>query len=123
MAKGKGEAKEWDAATQTWPTNPAQTLIPDLWQWNGEAYQVQQSVDVPTDGKKKNPKLSEKSVEGVLVCVCVGGGGTESAQWSRSALVREPSSLPPNFTTDTGDEHAAKHQTIAQHTSVEGLWH
>ena len=32
--------------------NPAQTLIPDLWQQNGEAYQLQQSADLPTVGEK-----------------------------------------------------------------------
>lgn len=52
---------------------------------------------------------------------CVWGGlkvhsGADQHLW-------EPSSLPPNFTTDTRDEHATRHQTIAQHTSVEGLWH
>lgn len=50
--QGRVRLKGWDAAMQTWPTDPAQTLIPDLWQRNGEAYQLQQSVDVPTDGKK-----------------------------------------------------------------------
>lgn len=55
--QGRVRLEGWDAAMQTWPTDPAQTLIPDLWQWNGEAYQLQQSVDVPTDGKKNSPKL------------------------------------------------------------------
>lgn len=31
--------------------HPTQTLIPDLWQPNGKAYHVQQSVGIPTDGK------------------------------------------------------------------------
>ncbi len=65
------------------PTNQTQTLIPDLWQRNGEAYQVQQSADVPTDGKI--PLSSLKSQ-----------WGAESAQQSRSA--HEPSSLLPFWT-------------------------
>lgn len=58
---GKGRDRNGGfSAEQSWPANPTQTLILDLWQQHGEAYQVQQFVDVSTDvggNKKKERKM------------------------------------------------------------------
>lgn len=81
MAKGEGRGpKGWDATTQTRAGSQTQTLIPDLRRQSGEAYQVQQRVDVPTDGGK-TPLSSTESLGGK------GGrrgGESETAQQGRS---------------------------------------